>query len=46
MVFAVARTVLDTDLEDLVLDHRPHGRLTADATKPAWNGYVLVCSGV
>jgi hypothetical protein len=30
-----------TDLEDFVHDHRPHGRLTADATKPAWNGYLL-----
>ena len=35
-----------TDLEDFVHDHRPHGRLTADATKPAWNGHLLtvVCS--
>jgi hypothetical protein len=22
-------------------DHRPHGPLTADATPPAWNGYLL-----
>jgi hypothetical protein len=22
-------------------DHRPHGCLTADATEPAWNGYLL-----
>ena len=22
-------------------DHRPHGTLTADATEPAWNGYLL-----
>jgi hypothetical protein len=22
-------------------DHRPHGPLTADATEPAWNGYLL-----
>jgi hypothetical protein len=30
-----------TDLEDFVTDHRPHGTLTADATEPAWNGYLL-----
>jgi hypothetical protein len=29
------------DLEEFVHDHRPHGRLTADATVPAWNGYLL-----
>ena len=29
------------DLEDFVLDHRPHGTMTADATQPAWNGYML-----
>jgi hypothetical protein len=29
------------DLEEFVHDHRPHGRLTADATEPAWNGYLL-----
>jgi len=29
------------DLEDFVLHHRPHGPLTGDATKPAWNGYLL-----
>jgi sarcosine oxidase delta subunit len=29
------------DLEDFVHDHRPHGPLTADATAPAWNGYLL-----
>jgi hypothetical protein len=32
-------------------DHRLHGILTADATPPAWNGYLLtvacpVCGGV
>ena len=21
--------------------HRPHGSLAADATEPAWNGYLL-----
>jgi hypothetical protein len=29
------------DLEEFVHDHRPHGTLTADTTKPAWNGYLL-----
>jgi hypothetical protein len=29
------------ELEEFVGDHRPHGRLTADATEPAWNGYLL-----
>jgi hypothetical protein len=29
------------DLEDFVRDHPPHGPLTADATLPAWNGYLL-----
>jgi hypothetical protein len=29
------------DLEQFVHDHRPHGGLTGDATKPAWNGYLL-----
>jgi hypothetical protein len=29
------------DLEDFVHDHRPHGPLTADATEPAWSGYLL-----
>ena len=29
------------DLEEFVHDHRPHGPLTADATEPAWNGYLL-----
>ena len=30
-----------TDLKEFVHDHRPHGSLTADATEPAWNGYLL-----
>jgi hypothetical protein len=30
-----------TDLETFLPDHRPHGPLTADATEPAWNGYLL-----
>jgi hypothetical protein len=29
------------ELEESVGDHRPHGTLTADATEPAWNGYLL-----
>jgi hypothetical protein len=29
------------DLEEFVRDDRPHGPLTADATEPAWNGYLL-----
>ena len=29
------------DLEELVGDHRSHGGMTGDATKPASNGYRL-----
>jgi hypothetical protein len=29
------------DIEEFDCDHRPHGLLTADATEPAWNGYLL-----
>ena len=29
------------DLEEFVHDHRPHGTLTADATEPERNGYLL-----
>jgi hypothetical protein len=29
------------DLREFVDDHRPHGPLTADATMPVWNGYLL-----
>ncbi len=29
------------DLTDFLHSHRPHGALTADATEPAWNGYLL-----
>jgi len=32
---------LFADLEDFLHDHRAHGRLTADAMEPAWNGYLL-----
>jgi hypothetical protein len=34
-------TALLTDLTDFVDSHRPYGPLTADATEPAWNGYLL-----
>jgi hypothetical protein len=37
---AVSYGVL-ADLADFIADHRPHGSLTADATEPAWNGYLL-----
>jgi hypothetical protein len=33
--------ILLADLEGFVNDHRTHGPLTADATEPAWNGYLL-----
>ena len=29
------------DLTDFLHSHRPHGTMTADATEPAWNGYLL-----
>ncbi len=29
------------DLEDFVRNHRPHGRMTGDASIPAWNGFLL-----
>jgi hypothetical protein len=29
------------DLEVFIHDHRPHGPMTADASPPAWNGYLL-----
>jgi hypothetical protein len=29
------------DLTDFLDSHRPHGPLTADATEPVWNGYLL-----
>ena len=34
-------SLLFKDLTDFLTDHRPHGPLTADATEPAWNGYLL-----
>jgi len=33
-------TVL-ADLYEFVSNHHPHGLLTADATEPAWNGYLV-----
>ena len=32
---------LHPEIDDFAHDHRPHGRLTADATEPAWNGFLL-----
>jgi hypothetical protein len=32
------------DLEEFVYDHRSHGSLSANATEPAWNGYLLTVS--
>ena len=29
------------DPTDFLHSHRHHGPLTADATEPAWNGYLL-----
>ncbi len=29
------------NLAEFAPDHHPHGPLTADATEPAWNGYLL-----
>ena len=36
------------DFQDFVFNHRRHGPLTADATEPTWNGYLLtvVCSSL
>jgi hypothetical protein len=34
-------SLLFTDLEEFVHNHHSHGSLTADATEPAWNGYLL-----
>jgi hypothetical protein len=33
--------IMLTNLEEFVVDHRPHGALTGDATEAAWNGYLL-----
>jgi len=32
---------LQPDLNEFCRSHRQHGPLTADATEPAWNGYLL-----
>jgi len=32
---------LFSDLTDFLHSHSPHGVLTADATEPAWNRYLL-----
>jgi hypothetical protein len=37
----VNRTNLLADPEEFLYDHRPRGPLTANATEPAWNGYLL-----
>jgi hypothetical protein len=37
----VSSVSLLADLEEFIHDHRPHGSLTADATEPAWNGYLF-----
>jgi len=34
-------SLLFNELEEVVHKHRPHGHLTADATTPAWSGYLL-----
>ena len=36
------RVTLLADLAEFVHEHRPHGTLTADATQPARNGYLLI----
>ena len=35
-----------TDFEEFIHNHRPHGNLTADATEPVWNDYLvtIACS--
>ena len=39
---APSSRALFAGLEEFVHDHRPHGTLTADATEPEWNGYLLI----
>ena len=45
MAAAPPRMVGDTstlaDLTEFICNPRAHGPLTADATTPAWNGYLL-----
>ena len=47
LVRALATDGLSRRLEEFVYAHDPHGPLTADATEPAWNGYLLAvaCPG-
>jgi ACT domain len=40
MSFESSEHALLVDLEESVHEHRPHGPMTADATPPAWNGYL------
>jgi hypothetical protein len=37
-------TILLPELEMFFRDHCTHGSLTAYATEPAWNGYLLTVS--
>ncbi len=37
----MTKMTLLAELEEFVGDHRRHGTLTAYATEPAWNGYLL-----
>jgi hypothetical protein len=37
----VNRVTLLAELKEFIHSHRAHGTLTADATEPAWNGYML-----
>ena len=34
-------SALFADLKEFVRSHHPHGPQVADATEPAWNGYML-----
>jgi hypothetical protein len=38
--FSESVTLL-VDVASFLYNHRTHGALTADATEPAWNGYLL-----
>jgi len=37
----ISGVTMPADLAEFLHYHRPHGPLTADATEPAWNGYLL-----
>src|SRR5262245_16240473 len=41
---AMSGMPLTTELEALFRDHNSHGSLTADATIPGWNGYLLTAA--